>query len=120
MATSSPDCIFCKILDGKIPSKKLGESANIIAIADITPQAPFHAVLLPRKHVVSLNALTADDRKQILPELYELADALAKSYALMDGGYRTVINNQAVAGQTVFHLHMHVLGGAGLKGGFGA
>ena len=114
------DCIFCKILDGKIPSKRLAESDMAIAIADITPQAPLHALILPKKHVASLNDLTAADRREILPALYELADQLARDKGLLESGYRTVINNGESAGQTVFHLHMHVLGGAGMKHGFGA
>jgi histidine triad (HIT) family protein len=114
------DCLFCKIIDGKIPAKKLAESDNAIAIADINPQAPVHALIIPKKHVASLNELTAMDRTELLPALYELADALAKDRGLRESGYRTVINNGESAGQTVFHLHMHVLGGAPMRAGFGA
>lgn len=117
---SMPDCIFCKIIDGKIPSAKLGESETAIAIKDITPQAPFHALVIPRKHVASLNDMSAQDRKELIPALYDLAARMAEEHAFREAGYRTVINNQEGAGQTVFHLHMHVLANARLKGGFGA
>jgi histidine triad (HIT) family protein len=113
------DCIFCKIIAGTIPAKKLAESDAAIAIADIHPQAPLHAVLISKAHVASLNELTSTQRKEILPELYALADRLASEKGLRERGYRTVINNQTDGGQTVFHLHMHVLGGASLKHGFG-
>lgn len=117
---SMPDCVFCKILDGKIPSKILAESPQVVAIADITPQAPFHALVIPRQHIASLNDLSDTDRSAILPQLYSLADKLAGEKGFRESGYRTVINNQKGAGQTVFHLHMHLLGQADLKHGFGA
>lgn len=114
------DCLFCKILEGKIPSQKLGESELAIAIADIQPQAPFHALILPKKHVASLNDMTAEDRKNLLPALYDLAHEITGQKNLRDRGYRTVINNQREGGQVVFHLHMHVLAGAPMRVGFGA
>lgn len=114
------DCLFCKILEGKIPAKILGESKTAVAIADISPQAPFHALVLPREHVASLNALTDSTRREVLPELYALADSLASEQGFREAGYRTVINNGEGAGQTVHHLHLHVLGNAKLKHGFGA
>jgi histidine triad (HIT) family protein len=115
-----PDCIFCKIIDGKIPSKKLAESEAAIAIADIQPQAPLHALVIPRKHVADLNALDANARRELLPELYALADRLVSDKGFREDGYRTVINTGENAGQTVFHLHLHVLAGARLRGGFGS
>ena len=115
-----PDCLFCKIVAGGIPAKKLAESESAIAIADIQPQAPLHALIIPKKHVASLNELNDEERRNMLPGLCALADQLAREKNIRESGYRTVINNQSVAGQTVFHLHLHVLGGAQLKGGFGA
>src|SRR4051812_48943075 len=112
------DCLFCKIISGSIPAKKLAEDANAIAIADIQPQAPLHALILPRQHVASLNDMTEADRAKLLPQLYALADKLVDEKGLRARGYRTVINNQSDAGQTVYHLHMHVLAGAAL-GHFG-
>ena len=114
------DCIFCKIVAGSIPSKKLGESEHLIAISDIQGQAPFHALIIPKVHKSSLNDLDSADRAKFLPEMYSLADELASKSGFREQGYRTVINNQSMAGQTVFHLHMHVLSGAQLKGSFGA
>jgi len=114
------DCIFCKIISGSIPAKKLAESEHAIAIADIQPQAPTHALIIPKRHVATLNDMTATDRRDVLPALYDLAEQLAEEKGFRENGYRTVINNQAEAGQTVFHLHMHVLAGTKLKGGFGA
>lgn len=114
------DCLFCKIRDGKIPAKKLAESETAFAIADIQPQAPLHALIIPKTHVASLNDMTDADRAAILPELYRLADQLASEKGIRAQGYRTVVNNQAAGGQTVFHLHMHVLGGASMKHGFGS
>lgn len=114
------ECIFCKIIAGQIPAARLAETEDAIAIADISPQAPVHALVIPKTHVASLNDLTPKDREYILPKLYAVADALAQSKGFRQNGYRTVINNQAQAGQTVFHLHMHVLAGTNLKSGFGA
>jgi histidine triad (HIT) family protein len=113
----SSDCIFCKIIAGSIPSKKLAETDAAIAIADINPQAPLHALVMPRKHIATLNDLDAKGRRELLPALYDLADQLAREHK---GGYRTVINCGPQGGQTVFHLHMHVLGGAQMKGHFGS
>lgn len=114
------DCLFCKILNGSIPAKIISENENAVAFHDISPQAPFHALIVPRKHVSSLNEMTYDDRDQILPVLFSLADKIAADAGIKERGYRCVINNQPEAGQTVFHLHLHVLGGGNLKGGFGA
>jgi histidine triad (HIT) family protein len=77
-------------------------------------------LILPKKHVASLNALTAEDRKSLFPGMYQLADEWAQQQGFRERGYRVVINNQAEGGQTVFHLHMHVLAGAPMKGHFGA
>lgn len=114
------DCIFCKIIDGKIPAKKLAENEGAIAIADIQPQAPLHALVIPKRHVVGLSAMTADDRRELMPALYDLADQLVREKGAHDKGFRTVINDGHDGGQTVFHLHMHVLGGASLRHGFGS
>lgn len=114
------DCLFCKILRGEIPAKKLGENEHAIAIADISPQAPFHALILPKRHVAGLNALQRSDRQELLPALYELADELAASQGFLERGYRCVINNLEEGGQTVFHLHMHLLAKAQMRSAFGS
>lgn len=116
---SMPDCLFCKIIKGTIPAKKLAETDDAIAIADIQPQAPLHALIIPKRHVSSLNDMSDEDRQAILPQLYALADKLVVAKGVREAGYRTVINVNRDAGQTVFHLHMHVLAGSPL-GHFGA
>lgn len=116
-----PDCIFCKIIVGEIPAKKLAESPSAIAIADISPQAPFHALVIPKRHVTGLDALDGESRRELLPALFDLADQLAVEHRLKGdgGGYRAVINNGPLGGQTVFHLHVHMMGGQQMKPRFG-
>ena len=113
------DCIFCKIITGTIPAKKVLETESTLAIEDMTPQAPVHVLILPKRHISTLNDLNKETRASILPELYDFADQVAQKTGIQTRGYRTVINNLPEAGQSVFHLHMHLLGGAQLKGRFG-
>ena len=103
------DCLFCKIRDGAIPSKRLAESANAFAFRDIAPQAPTHVLIVPRKHLVSLAEATAEDGA-LLGEMHLLAQKIANDEGLTNG-YRTVLNTGRDGGQTVFHLHLHLLGG---------
>jgi histidine triad (HIT) family protein len=103
------DCLFCKIGDKKIPSKLVYEDDEIFAFEDIQPQAPSHVLICPRKHVVSLTDATPDDTA-MLGKLQLVAATLAKERKLTEG-YRTVLNNGRGAGQSVFHLHLHLLGG---------
>jgi histidine triad (HIT) family protein len=103
------DCLFCKISGKKIPSKLVYEDAEIFAFEDIQPQAPTHILICPRKHLVSLTDATAEDTA-MLGKLQLVAAELAKDRKLTDG-YRTIFNNGAGAGQSVFHLHLHLLGG---------
>ena len=105
-------CIFCKIIKGEIPAKNVFENDHAVVIQDVQPQAPIHWLVLPRTHVGSLNDLDEKTRAEIMPQLFAAADQAATAQGLRDKGYRTVINNQALAGQTVFHLHMHVLAGS--------
>ena len=102
------DCIFCKIAAGKIPVPKLAESPEAVAFADINPQAPFHALVIPRAHIASLKELTDFG---VVARLYELGAQIAKANGIDQSGYRTVINTGPDAGQTVFHVHLHVMGG---------
>ncbi len=111
---ASEDCIFCKIVAGAIPAAKVYEDERAVAFRDINPQAPTHALVIPRKHVASLNEATEDDR-DLLGHLLLVAARVARSEGHAEGGYRTVINTGPGAGQTVFHIHVHVLGGRGLK-----
>ena len=103
------DCLFCKIGNKEIPAKLVHEDAEIFAFEDIQPQAPVHILLCPRKHMVSLTDASADDAA-MLGKLQLIAAQIAKERKLTDG-YRTVFNNGRGAGQSVFHLHLHLLGG---------
>jgi histidine triad (HIT) family protein len=103
------DCIFCKIVAGAIPSKKLYEDDEVYAFADITPKAPFHALIIPKEHIESL-AEAAASHKPLLGHLHLTAAELARAHGLTKG-YRVVINTGDDGGQTVSHLHLHLLGG---------
>ncbi|MEE8573131.1 MAG: histidine triad nucleotide-binding protein [Gemmatimonadota bacterium] len=102
------DCLFCKIIQGEIPSGKVQENDRFFAFRDINPQAPTHVLAIPKQHVATLN--DADDAT-LLGELLLFARDVAKAEGLADDGYRVVINTNAGAGQTVFHVHAHILGG---------
>jgi histidine triad (HIT) family protein len=103
------DCLFCKIVAGKIPSKKLYEDELTYAFPDINPQAPTHVLIVPKKHIASLVRTDAGD-KDLLGHLLDVAREQAKEQKL-GNGYRVVINTGANGGQTVDHLHLHLLGG---------
>ncbi|MCF7824766.1 MAG: histidine triad nucleotide-binding protein [Candidatus Marinimicrobia bacterium] len=105
----SQDCIFCKILRGDIPASLLYEDSDVIAFKDISPEAPTHILVIPRKHISGPAALTEED-KDLMGKLVKVGVDLAKEFGLSDG-YRLVMNDGKRAGQTVFHLHMHLLGG---------
>ena len=105
----SVECIFCKIVAGEIPSEKVHEDDDVIAFRDLNPQAPVHVLVVPRKHIASLNEADAGDRAvlgQLLLTVQKLAGRLG-----VGSGYRVVNNCGASAGQSVFHIHLHVLGG---------
>lgn len=112
MATKE-DCIFCKIVAGGIPAAKIYEDERAVAFRDINPQAPTHALVIPRTHVASLNEASETD-EALLGHLLLVAARVARDEGHADGGYRTVINTGAGAGQTVFHIHVHLLGGRSL------
>lgn len=103
-------CIFCKIIDKKIPAKIIHEDAEFLAFHDINPQAPVHVLIIPKKHIPSINDITTDD-ELITAGLYRLAQKLAKELKVDQSGYRLVINNGPAAGQAVAHVHLHLLGG---------
>jgi histidine triad (HIT) family protein len=105
-----PDCLFCKIIAGEIPASILYKDDRVLVLQDINPQAPMHALIIPRRHIATLNDLTADD-DAVVGEMTRRAAALAREHGHADHGYRTVLNCNAGAGQSVFHIHMHVLGG---------
>jgi histidine triad (HIT) family protein len=104
------DCLFCKIIDGAIPASLVYEDDRVIAFNDINPQAATHVLVVPKRHIATLNDIgTEDDR--LVGELVRRAAAIAKERGLSAGGFRTVFNTNRDAGQTVFHIHLHLLGG---------
>ena len=106
------DCLFCKIVAGDIPSDKLYEDDDLIAFRDINPQAPLHVLVVPRRHIASLDDAGPDDR-ELLGKTLLVARRLAEEHGVA-GGYRVVNNCGASAGQSVFHIHFHLLGGRSL------
>jgi histidine triad (HIT) family protein len=111
---SEQDCLFCKILNGDIPADIIYESDSAIAFRDVNPQAPTHVLVIPRKHVATINDLNEEDQ-EIVGSLYLAAKDIARAEGLSDEGYRAVMNCNEGAGQSVFHIHLHVLGGRALS-----
>ncbi len=107
------DCIFCKIANGEIPSKKAYEDDQILAFYDLDPQAPVHILLIPKNHISSANELTEENSK-VVSHIFVVAAKLAKELGL-EKGYRIVNNCGEDGGQTVQHLHFHLLGGRSMK-----
>ena len=108
------DCIFCKIIKGDIPGAIVFRDEQLTAFRDINPAAPTHILLVPNKHIDSVNARTGED-EQLVGHLVKVAGQLAAQERIAEGGYRLIINTNADAGQTVFHIHLHLLGGAPMK-----
>ncbi len=102
------DCLFCKIAAGTIPVQRLAENEHALAFPDINPQAPTHVLIIPKVHVASLAEIKDFD---LVGQLHALAVKVAHDKGIAKGGFRTVLNTGADAGQTVFHLHLHLLGG---------
>lgn len=109
------DCIFCKIAEGTIPSRKVYEDEHVVAFHDIQPQAPVHLLVIPRKHIASLDDASQGDER-LLGQAMLAARRVAREAGLDASGYRVVTNIGPDAGQVVFHLHLHVLGGEKLGG----
>lgn len=107
------DCIFCKIAAGDIPSRKVYEDEDVVAFHDINPAAPVHFMIVPKRHVASLESCD-ESHRDILSKMMLLAPKLAREQGLTDG-FKTVINTGAGGGQVVMHLHVHVLGGGTLQ-----
>lgn len=104
------DCVFCKMVNGQIKPDVVYENDAVLAFRDVNPQAPVHVLVIPKRHIASLNEL--DQRDDVLVgEMFLSAKKVAELTGIAEAGYRTVINCNAQAGQTVFHLHLHVLGG---------
>ena len=106
------DCLFCKIIEGDIPSKKIYEDEWVYAFFDIAPEAPVHFLIIPKKHIKNMDEVTEED-KDLLGRIFFVASQLAKELNL-EKGYRIVTNCKEDGGQTVDHLHFHVLGGRSL------
>jgi histidine triad (HIT) family protein len=103
-------CLFCRIASGEIPAKKVYEDADVFAFHDINPQAPTHVLVIPRKHIPSLDDLSVSDAATVGTTLVKVAQ-IAHDLHLNSDGYRVVANHGDAAGQTVFHIHFHLLGG---------
>jgi histidine triad (HIT) family protein len=106
----SEDCLFCKIAGGDIPAAIVYQDERLVAFKDINPQAPTHVLVIPRAHIATLNDL-AGDHDTVVGELVRRASLIAKELGHAENGYRAVLNCNADAGQTVFHIHLHLLAG---------
>ncbi|MEZ5313499.1 MAG: histidine triad nucleotide-binding protein [Thermoanaerobaculia bacterium] len=110
----SDDCLFCRIAAGEIPSQRVFEDEEIVAFRDIAPQAPVHLLVIPRRHFANLLEAAAGDAR-LTGRLLEVAATLAREHGLADNGFRVVFNTLADGGQTVPHIHLHLLGGRALS-----
>jgi histidine triad (HIT) family protein len=104
------DCLFCKIRDGVIQGDIVFEDDYVLAFNDVNPQAPVHVLIIPKKHISTVNDVSADDQ-DIMGKLFSAAKAIASQQGISDDGYRLVVNCNKQAGQVVFHIHMHMLAG---------
>ncbi|BBB15700.1 histidine triad (HIT) protein [Candidatus Rickettsiella viridis] len=107
------DCIFCKIIKGELPTEKVYEDENILAFNDLHPRAPIHQLIVPKKHIATLNDLTEEDT-ELVGTMVQTARHLADKAAISKSGYRTVFNCNKDGGQEIMHLHLHLLGGRAL------
>ena len=108
------DCLFCKIADGRIPSDRVYEDDEVVAFRDIDPQAPVHVLVIPRRPIESADALRAEDAATVMA-MFAAAQRVARALGVAESGYRLVTNIGADAGQSVQHLHLHLLGGRSLQ-----
>ncbi len=109
------DCIFCKIAQKELSSEVVYETNEVIAFRDVAPVAPTHILLIPKKHIQSLSQLEKNDRADLMPKMYDAIDELVKKEGLNEKGYRVVSNTGKEGGQTVNHLHFHLLGGRSMQ-----
>jgi histidine triad (HIT) family protein len=112
------DCIFCKIIAGEIPSTNVFRDEQVTAFRDLRPAAPTHILIVPNRHIDSVNMLASSD-EPLIGRLFTTAKQLAAQEGIAESGYRLVVNTNAHAGQTVFHIHLHLLGGAPMKHAMG-
>ncbi len=104
------ECLFCKIRDGEIPAETVYEDDDVLAFNDVNPQAPVHVLVIPKKHISTVNDIDADDA-DIIGKMVLAAKHIANERKIAADGYRLVVNCNQNAGQTVFHIHLHLLGG---------
>jgi histidine triad (HIT) family protein len=107
-------CLFCGIVEGKIKANTVYEDERIVAFTDIRPQAPVHILLIPRKHIAGVLDIESEDRA-LIGEIFQVAARLARERGIADSGFRVVVNSGADAGQSVFHLHYHLIGGRSMS-----
>lgn len=110
----SDDCIFCKIAEGKIPTTRLYDDGEVLVLRDIHPEAPEHLVIFPRRHISTLNDIKDSDQT-LIGRLFLVGKQMAADLGIAESGYRTVMNCHRDAGQLVFHIHLHLLGGRKLN-----
>ncbi|RJR21295.1 MAG: histidine triad nucleotide-binding protein [Nitrospiraceae bacterium] len=104
------NCLFCKIIAKEIPSKTVYEDETVLAFEDITPQAPVHILIIPKKHISTILEIDKDDH-ELIGHMFEVANTLAKEKKVAERGFRLVMNCNRESGQTVFHIHLHLLAG---------
>ena len=114
--SSNPDCLFCKIVAGEIPSDRLYEDDDILVFLDINPQAPFHALFIPKIHLATLNDF-GPEHAEMAGRFFLVAKSLAEKHDLP--GYRVVVNTNPEGGQIIYHVHMHMLAGRQMRAGLG-
>jgi histidine triad (HIT) family protein len=112
--STKPDCLFCKIAAKRIPARIVHEDADVVAFEDIEPQAPTHVLVVPRKHIPTLNDVAAED-EALVGKMFRAAAAIAKARGVDQSGWRAAFNTNADANQLVFHIHLHVLGGRKMR-----
>ena len=114
MNTVEKGCIFCKIIQGELPSRKVFENEHVLAFHDIQPLAPVHILIIPKTHIATMNDVTAEDWPMIT-EIHKAAQHIAKECGIAEKGYRLVNNCNSEGGQVVYHIHYHLMGGEKLK-----
>lgn len=112
--TSDPECLFCKIVAGEIPSERVYEDDDILVFKDIAPQAPFHALVIPKTHISTLNDLSPE-QVELAGRLFLVAKSVAQDQGFAEAGYRVVVSTNKGGGQVVFHIHMHLLAGREMR-----
>ncbi|MCK5077851.1 MAG: histidine triad nucleotide-binding protein [Calditrichia bacterium] len=108
------DCLFCKIAEGEIPSDIVYEDNEVVAFKDINPQAPVHVLIIPKKHIAKIADISSDDQL-LIGKLIFTANNLGREMGISEDGYRLVFNNGKNAGQEVYHIHLHLLGGRSMQ-----